>query len=148
MILQNFSTNNKIVKTTHNNRAEYCRYLFIYYIFTEQQPQNFGNCVTPTQQQGLCQYLRSCNSLFNLLLKGASLSPSERTHLSRSQCGYTNGSPLVCCPDSLQTGPKIGASLLPEPGVCGISTDNRIIGGTKTALDEFPWMVLLQYSKR
>lgn len=38
--------------------------------------------------------------------------------------------------------------LLPEPGVCGIDTSNRIYGGEVTKLDEFPWMALIEYSKR
>lgn len=115
-------------------------------VFAQQQPQNFGNCVTPNQQQGLCQYLRECNSLFNIIKK-IQITNEERTFLGRSQCGYTNNQPLVCCPDALATGPRVGSTLLPAPGVCGASLDNRIIGGTATAIDEYPWMALLEYSK-
>jgi secreted trypsin-like serine protease len=110
--------------------------------------QTSPTCVTPTGAQGICQYLRSCNSLFSLLQK-VPLTNSDRTHLSRSQCGYSNRQPLVCCPDSITGPPRVvaGSILLPEPGVCGIDTSNRIIGGTATGIDEFPWMVLLQYFK-
>lgn len=39
-------------------------------------------------------------------------------------------------------------SLLPQPGVCGIANDDRIYGGERTKIDEFPWMALLKYVKR
>ncbi|EDW15445.1 spaetzle-processing enzyme [Drosophila mojavensis] len=79
---------------------------------------------------------------------------------------------LVCCPDSKRrmqgpgTSPRNGAdtenvtpvinpsgdelepgNVLPSIGTCGIMFANRIIGGIKTELFEFPWMALLQYKK-
>lgn len=73
--------------------------------------------------------------------------------MANSQCGWINNGPLVCCPDPLRTQTQQpqgggGNSLLPQPGVCGRGLDNRIIGGTATGLDEFPWLALLQYFKR
>lgn len=38
--------------------------------------------------------------------------------------------------------------LLPTLEYCGISSSNRIIGGERAELDEFPWMALLEYRKR
>lgn len=39
--------------------------------------------------------------------------------------------------------------LLPKPGVCGGgSSPLRIISGNKTEIYEFPWMALLEYTKR
>lgn len=35
------------------------------------------------------------------------------------------------------------ASKLPRPGVCGVSLADRIVGGEKTALNAYPWTVLL-----
>lgn len=44
----------------------------------------------------------------------------------------------------------IGASgVLPVPGAkgaCGVWTSDRIFGGVATAIDEFPWMALLEYT--
>lgn len=37
---------------------------------------------------------------------------------------------------------------LPQPGVCGVSVADRIIGGNVTIIGEFSWMGLLEYSKR
>lgn len=72
--------------------------------------------------------------------------------MQRSQCGWSDSSVLVCCPDKLTSttqSPPVRGSLLPAPGICGINPiDERIIGGVPTEVDEFPWMALLQYSKR
>lgn len=35
--------------------------------------------------------------------------------------------------------------MLPKIGVCGIDTADRIVGGTKTKIDEFPWATLIGY---
>jgi len=113
------------------------------------------NCRTPDGNQGSCVDLRACASLFALLQKNP-LSPNDRTKLQRSQCGYSNRSPLVCCPPESQPPtrptttplrPRFDPNNLPRPGVCGNQINDRIIGGEATKLDEFPWMVLIQYSK-
>lgn len=38
-------------------------------------------------------------------------------------------------------------NLLPLPGQCGNLLSNRIYGGVKTKIDEFPWMALVEYTK-
>lgn len=38
-------------------------------------------------------------------------------------------------------------SLLPQPGQCGNVLSNRIYGGNRTKIDEFPWMALIEYTK-
>lgn len=38
--------------------------------------------------------------------------------------------------------------LLPKAPECGVSLDDRIIGGTSTSVTEFPWFALLKYIKR
>lgn len=126
-----------------------CVILIIFSVFVvtnaQNQPLNFGECTTPANAAGLCQYLRQCTSVFNLLLKGNQLTQDQRIYLSRSQCGYRDNQPLVCCPDSLI--PRGNSDVLPQPGECGIDPANRIIGGTETDVDEFPWMALLEYTK-
>ncbi|XP_014215631.1 melanization protease 1-like [Copidosoma floridanum] len=42
---------------------------------------------------------------------------------------------------------NLGEAMKLLPTDCGQDLSNRIIGGTATALDEFPWMVLLEYRK-
>lgn len=68
----------------------------------------------------------------------------------------------VCCPydvpvtqtpnyppqPSGDPGVALRASDLPAPGICGSSIEDRIVGGNETRITEFPWMVLIQYTKR
>jgi hypothetical protein len=37
---------------------------------------------------------------------------------------------------------------LPQPPHCGQDSQDRIIGGTEAKINEFSWMVLLEYQKR
>ena len=37
--------------------------------------------------------------------------------------------------------------LLPEPGVCGLSLQDKIYGGQKAEITDFPWMVQIGYEK-
>lgn len=132
----------------------------------------FGRCFTPRQERGECIYFKSCGSLWQLFNKRPAL-PQDRLYISLSQCGFRDGQPLVCCTDApaqqapqptqppfqpvqpqpVNPGPapppnQIHSTLLPKPGDCGVDAENRIYGGNVTAIDEYPWMVLLQYSKR
>lgn len=37
---------------------------------------------------------------------------------------------------------------MPQPGVCGNHLADRIVGGQETSITEYPWMVLIEYTKR
>lgn len=37
---------------------------------------------------------------------------------------------------------------MPQPGQCGTQLKERIVGGQQTNIQDFPWMALIQYSKR
>lgn len=85
--------------------------------------------------------------------------------MSLSQCGFRDGQPLVCCRETSQPQPtppqpqptpspispvqppQSQNNLLPKSPNCGIDAENRIYGGNATVIDEYPWMVLLEYSK-
>ncbi|XP_066245747.1 serine protease easter-like [Euwallacea similis] len=111
-------------------------------------------CRTPLSQQGECISLLNCDSLYNIL-KTRPISSSDADFLRRSQCGFLGTTPKVCCP----TGPVgstttqapinqgIQSDLLPTTDVCGTGTINRIYGGEKAQLDEFPWMALVEYER-
>lgn len=117
---------------------------------------NYGRCITPNRERALCIHLEDCKYLYGLLTT-TPLRDTDRLYLSRSQCGYTNGKVLICCPDryresSSETTPPpkpnvTSNSLLPLPGQCGNILSNRIYGGMKTKIDEFPWMALIEYTK-
>lgn len=42
----------------------------------------------------------------------------------------------------------VRSNLLPDTTVCGLGTSNRIYGGEKADLDDFPWMALIEYERR
>lgn len=117
----------------------------------------YGRCYTPDEYRGNCIKFPECQSLFQLTQKQPP-NPQDRLYISLSQCGFRDGKPLVCCKDAPPsippptqappTQPNLSNNLLPRPGVCGIDTENRIYGGNRTFIDEYPWMVLLGYSKR
>lgn len=121
-------------------------------------------CLTPGSLLGQCIFLRSCPVLSALFQK-KTLSQADRQYLSASQCGFQDNKPLVCCKDENEDSRPIfstqqndrqnqspsqqsSSGLLPKPGVCGFDASDRIFGGERTKLDEYPWMALLQYTKR
>ncbi|XP_075147894.1 serine protease ea-like [Haematobia irritans] len=117
---------------------------------------NFGRCITPNRERALCIVLNDCKYLYNVLT-AKPLRDADRLYLSRSQCGYQNGKVLICCPDRYRqiqpvtpaptSPPALINNLLPHPGQCGNVLSNRIYGGNKTKIDEFPWMALIEYTK-
>jgi len=41
-----------------------------------------------------------------------------------------------------------GNSLLPQAPNCGENFGDRVVGGKETGKREFPWMALIEYTKR
>lgn len=113
--------------------------------------ESFGPCTTPEGAPGDCIYLQTCSSLYKIF-STPPLTQANRAYLKRSQCGFDSGKPVVCC--AAQQPTRLGSSnLLPDPvgnanGKCGAGSSDRIIGGRSTKIDEYPWMALLEYSKR
>ncbi|XP_017874639.1 PREDICTED: serine protease easter [Drosophila arizonae] len=128
--------------------------------------ETFGYCTTPTEQSGTCIYLRDCTYLFELIQK-RTLSSSERSLLQNSQCGYRNGQVLICCANSRQLSeqpiwgqkqpqsqpqpqpsmPISRSGLLPQAPNCGDNFADRVVGGINTAINEFTWLALIEYTK-
>lgn len=112
-------------------------------------------CTTPDRRPGTCQFVVACPSLLDLIQRNP-LSARDREFLRNSQCDVLDGQYAVCCTDAALTvrspndnvGGGGGLVPLPDPGICGSSTQNRIIGGKETGLDEFPWMALMEFTKR
>ncbi|XP_063216365.1 CLIP domain-containing serine protease B4-like [Bacillus rossius redtenbacheri] len=120
------------------------------------------SCVTPHQRMGSCVQLDTCRPLMMLLEGPRPLDPRAVDFLRRSQCGFVSRMPLVCCAQPTtpstttpgQTAPltdplvdvtgDVKLRLLPLD-ICSPPAQNRIIGGNKTALFEYPWMALLAY---
>ncbi|ERL85365.1 serine protease easter isoform X1 [Dendroctonus ponderosae] len=118
-------------------------------------------CRTPNELNGECISLMQCDPLFSLLKKRP-ISSATADLLRRSQCGFFGSIPKVCCPVEEPTlttsttpasnfnvlsGEAIVSNLLPDTDICGTGAQNRIYGGEKADLDEFPWMVLVEYER-
>ncbi|KAL6425433.1 hypothetical protein ACFW04_009546 [Cataglyphis niger] len=98
------------------------------------------------------------------------------TYLRRNHCGFEGMNPLVCCignanvntrpsetiinpgstpgwnpqPSSSPLNENIQVDLADNPLLpsdCGRDLSQRIVGGERTELGEFPWMALLEYQK-
>lgn len=100
------------------------------------------------------------------------------TYLRRNHCGFEGINPLVCCignanvntrPSETIINPGFTPGWNPQPSSsslndqniqvdladnpllpsdCGQDLSQRIVGGERTELGEFPWMALLEYQKR
>lgn len=55
---------------------------------------NSTKCTTPNVQSGVCTFIKQCDSLYSLLMK-IPLTNYDATFLRQSQCGESNGHPLV-----------------------------------------------------
>ncbi|XP_045461321.1 CLIP domain-containing serine protease 2-like [Harmonia axyridis] len=126
-------------------------------------------CRTPNNDIGECIIIKECTALYAILQKRP-LSSADANFLRQSQCGFVGLVPKVCCPPTTSPLPTLPAStsnpftsipvnteetnggavssnLLPDKFTCGQDTNNRIFGGEKAELDEFPWMALIEYEK-
>ncbi|KAK4887599.1 hypothetical protein RN001_003870 [Aquatica leii] len=93
-------------------------------------------CTTPNFKNGVCISIYSCQALLNALQN-----PNDEiiAFAKQSQCGY-EAQPLVCCEISTKI-------ITNNETTCGIEKDSeRIIDGTITNVEEFPWMAALEYS--
>lgn len=112
-------------------------------------------CRTPNRGVGTCIPVKQCKPIVEFIQQAnqAKLSTNTIELLQRYQCGFEGNSVKVCCPDDptpigkvpppdVSNHPNIG--LLPFS--CGLHTfKDRIIGGNRTSLFEYPWMALLNY---
>ncbi|KAF7279784.1 hypothetical protein GWI33_006744 [Rhynchophorus ferrugineus] len=125
----------------------------------------YNNCQTPDQQQGICKNIATCSPMVTVLRKASEVykgrvPASVAAKLQAYTCGSDSIGSKVCCPfgpinldlgvtvSNPSTPPDISRhqnlKLLPED--CGyLDTENRIVNGEDAYLNEFPWMALLGY---
>lgn len=105
-----------------------------------------------------CVDLENCPDLYNQLRQN--ITPQLQRLLRSLHCGFNGESPMICCPPEFGAASAApvsgsnrnsnrgdGLSLLPGLSECGGQNDDRIVGGTRTDIDEHPWMALLRYDK-
>lgn len=110
-------------------------------------------CQSPLKDPGTCVPLADCKSL-RTILEQPFVPHDDFDFVVKSTCPGTG---LVCCADegsqrsetvNKTSSNNIGGVRLPIPGSgeCGIHTSDKIFGGTAIAIDEHPWMILLEYN--
>jgi len=109
------------------------------------------NCLTPSRTQGKCIGIYDCPKLLKLLNSPRPHTTEIRTYLSKSYC-LGSETYSVCCDEQM---PSLTSRMsipqpvdeLPSREVCGKqSSDNRIVGGEVAAIDEYPWLAIIEYS--
>ncbi|XP_031631323.1 serine protease 7-like [Contarinia nasturtii] len=125
-------------------------------------------CYTPENNPGDCRSIYDCPNV--LAQFQGRLTPRTTNYLRSLQCANGGGQyPHVCCalsfinfppqsqpqPPTLPSPPRNPSNSrgsgknLPGPGLCGLtSLGTRIFGGEDSALDEYPWIALLEYQSR
>lgn len=89
----------------------------------------------------------------------SSQTPENVEFQEKSKCGPDDGKTRVCCaPDDkayMNTNTrrrileKLKSPLIPKPNDCGyMQLEDFIVGGNKTAFNEFLWTVSLKYKNR
>jgi len=116
--------------------------------------QSYEPCLTPNQLHGFCQPFRNCQAMINLL--SGVVTPQIREFARKSQCGTLYNQPWVCCASQqsydrttrspVTVRPAVQSSLPIAPH-CGIDQSDKIYGGEITKIDEYPWLVRLEYTK-
>ncbi|XP_077301026.1 CLIP domain-containing serine protease HP8-like [Arctopsyche grandis] len=129
-----------------------------------------GNeCQTPDKYPGECIELEKCDDLLEKLKKSSNFNANS---LKPYHCGFNGLKPKVCCPVRLMdqsTASEMTTTISPTiinnddfwltlpadvsqhpklyllPTDCGYSDADRIYGGNKTGVYEYPWMALLLY---
>ncbi|XP_024938860.1 uncharacterized protein LOC107265735 [Cephus cinctus] len=167
---------NKIFKSGHRMWYLLGKLLLLEILLTDtiyaQFPSNVqSDCTAPNNVPGNCISIRNCPALLSLL-QSRPLTSQTITLLRQVQCGFEGRDPKVCCartngnvsprPGGQQISPGTETPLNPSlnptvdynlsqnsllPSDCGRDLSQRIVGGERTDLDEFPWMTLLEYTK-
>ncbi|XP_076239133.1 venom serine protease Bi-VSP [Calliopsis andreniformis] len=105
-------------------------------------------CTTPNYEKGICQNIRNCPVLLNLL---QSQGLAARDFLIQSLCGYESGNPIVCCPKDSRDGKLQENQYGPlYPPNCGFNnaSHTKVVGGSPAQLGAWPWIVALGYRSK
>ncbi|CAG9856888.1 unnamed protein product [Phyllotreta striolata] len=103
-----------------------------------------SSCITPDGKHAVCRLWYECPKLRSIF---PTKNEKERIYVEKSSCGneIIDEFPeeLLCCETTaanFRRNPRI-----PDRRTCGHDFSNRILSGESTAVNEFPWMVLMQY---
>lgn len=117
----------------------------------EVEERTDRRCFTPEGNVGTCMGLHSCPNLLNLLKKP--IAKEDLIFLQTSRCEGPDPYSVCCGP---KTERAMGPSNACKPSVapadprtecCGLdsASGNRIFGGNVTAIDQYPWLAIIEY---
>ncbi|XP_048003478.1 phenoloxidase-activating enzyme-like isoform X2 [Leguminivora glycinivorella] len=122
-------------------------------------PKNL-ECVTPNGVNGQCIDIRNCSNFVNLI--NSNPTAHDIKFIQKSRC-YGPESYSVCCTpppprkpihatnqidDVSEQCPATALPPGPETGCCGTNEGfNKISGGGNANIDQFPWLVLIEYRR-
>lgn len=113
-------------------------------------------CNTTDNEIGLCQARENCPKI-NAIFNSRPWDKAKKSILKASRCSQKSGDEdLFCCVEAAETSEMSTISEyieklkqnLPQPPSCGGDSQDRIIGGSVTKINEYPWTVMLGYDKR
>ncbi|XP_058449125.1 melanization protease 1-like [Malaya genurostris] len=120
-------------------------------VFRDINAQQPVYCRTPTNERGQCVLLSEC-SFVQRILNQAVLFKDDLKYVQASQCGGHNGSIRVCCANPAVVSSSVGqpvktktGKLLPAAPACGVQYSDRIVGGERTGITDFPWTARIQH---
>lgn len=135
-----------------------------------QSITSIASCITPNHLPGTCINLYDCPAFYQMITFSKKLSNQTREYLILSNCkGPAKYN--VCCKypkaptnteeeSDIILNPNAPITVKPEkvvsrysedllPSECGnLGSTDRIIGGEEAAIDDYPWMVLIEYKSR
>ncbi|XP_053697459.1 CLIP domain-containing serine protease B4-like [Sabethes cyaneus] len=133
------------------------------------QSQYQSTCRTPVNELGTCVFVAECLFIRQVLQKPI-LDNNDIRFIEASRCGTHDRKALVCCAKPSGGSPATPVSakpaaavasrvdnvpvnfsklgLLPKAPVCGIQYSDRIVGGERTKIDEYPWTARIQHFDR
>lgn len=126
---------------------------------------DWSSCKTPVNELGSCVLVAECNFIRQVLQKPI-LGQNDIRFIEASRCGIKDKKALVCCAKPSGSPPAGSSppvtqpvtsridqadsnvdkrSLLPKSPVCGVQYSDRIVGGERTKIDEYPWTARVQH---
>jgi Trypsin/Regulatory CLIP domain of proteinases len=104
------------------------------------------NAITVCSADKKCVIFSECQE-FVRTLSSRRPSRNQLNQLNQLTCGFVGRQPLVCCDhQTIDDRNDLDESILPAASECGVTSNDRIVGGKSAGIDEFPWMAIIYYS--
>nr|AAZ91695.1 hemolymph proteinase 24 [Manduca sexta] len=114
------------------------------------------SCLTPNSKPGECVNIQKCTHLAEI--QDDPLNEEEKVFLKNSVCAGPEENSVCCGPEVSSAVPAKKVPVTceqsafppdPDSDCCGLdsSVSDRIIGGTATGINQYPWLVIIEYAQ-